>query len=213
MAGAGNALVPDHALLKHKLTLLRDARTDSRLFRDLAEELTLLLAYEATRDLPLRPLEVDTPVARARGYALAKSMPALVPILRAGLWMVGGVSRLLPGAPVGYLGMYRDPKTLEPVEYYCNLPPQLGARTCLVLDPMLATGGSAVAAARSIAARGCNDIKLLCLIAAPEGLARLADAAPNVRVFAAAIDERLNDHGYIVPGLGDAGDRLAGTCD
>ncbi|MCL6449970.1 MAG: uracil phosphoribosyltransferase [Acetobacteraceae bacterium] len=211
MAGADRVRVLDHPLIQHKLALVRDCRTGPKELRELVEELALLMGYEVTRDLRLEEVEVRTPIAAARCRVLAGPKLGVVPILRAGLCMVGGITRLIPWARVGHMGIYRDPATLQPVEYYCKLPPDLSEREVIVVDPMLATGGSAVAAVDAIKKRGGSQIKFMCLIAAPEGVDRLTRAHPDLDIFTAAIDERLNDHGYIVPGLGDAGDRLFGT--
>ena len=197
--------------MQHKLSHLRDKNTGSKEFRELVEEIAMLLTYEATRDLPLEETMVETPVAMAKTYTLAGRKLGIVPILRAGLGMVDGMLSLIPAAKVGHIGLYRDPDTLEPVEYYCKLPADVQERDLVVVDPMLATGGSASAAIGFIKKRGCRSIKLMCLIGAPEGIARIQKDHPDVDIFIAAVDEKLNDHGYIVPGLGDAGDRLFGT--
>src|SRR5579875_3753393 len=193
----GNAA---HPLIQHKLTILRDARTGHKEFRELVEEVAMLLAFEATRTLPGRPVDVHTPLGVARGVTLTGQELAVVPILRAGLAMEAGVLRLIPTAPVGHIGIYRDPATLTPHTYYCKLPPDIGRRQALVVDPMLATGGSAVESISLLKAQAARRVSLLILI-----------ADPDVDIYAAAVDERLDDHGYIVPGLGDAGDRLYGT--
>ncbi|HHT25818.1 MAG TPA: uracil phosphoribosyltransferase [Firmicutes bacterium] len=203
--------VIDHPLIQHKLTFLRDADTGPKEFRELAEEISLLMAYEVTRDLPLTDVEVNTPVGRARCKVIAGKKIGVVPVLRAGLGMVGGILSLIPAAKVGHIGVYRDPETLMPVEYYCKLPPDIAERDLIVVDPMLATGGSASASIRFIKERGGQAIKLMCIVAAPEGIKTVQEAHPDVDIYVAAIDERLNSHGYIVPGLGDAGDRLFGT--
>ena len=207
-------LVVDHPLVAHKLTALRDARTESPTFRRLADELVTLLAYEATRDVRTELVQVNTPVATARGVKIASPKPLVVPILRAGLGMLDGMVRLLPTAEVGFLGMIRDEGTLLASTYATRLPEDLQGRQCFVLDPMLATGGTLVAAVRLLVQRGADDITTICLLAAPEGLARLdkelADVGVPVTVVTAALDDRLNELGYIVPGLGDAGDRLYG---
>ena len=195
-------LVMDHPLIQHKVSLMRDKETGTKEFRELLNEISMLMAYEVTRDLPLREVEIETPICRAL---------AIVPILRAGLGMVDGIMSLVPSAKVGHIGLYRDPNTLEPVEYYCKLPEDCEEREILLVDPMLATGGSASAAIRFLKRRGCKHIKLVCLIAAPEGTSRIQADHPDVNIYVAAMDEKLNDHGYIVPGLGDAGDRLFGT--
>jgi len=203
--------VLDHPLIQHKLSLIRDEETGSKEFRELVEEVSMLMAYEVTRDFPLQEIEVKTPVAVAKSKVLAGRKVGLVPILRAGLGMVDGMLRLIPAAKVGHVGLYRDPETLLPVEYYCKLPPDIAERDLIVIDPMLATGGSAAAAITFLKERGAKNIKLMCLISAPEGIKAVQDAHSDVDIFVAAVDERLNDHGYIVPGLGDAGDRLFGT--
>lgn len=203
--------VLDHPLIQHKLSLIRDERTGSKEFRALVEEVSMLMAYEVTRDFPLQETEVKTPVAIAKSKVIAGRKVGLVPILRAGLGMVDGMLRLIPAAKVGHVGLYRDPETLKPVEYYCKLPPDIAERDLIVIDPMLATGGSAAAAITFLKDRGAKNIKLMCLIAAPEGVQAVQTAHEDVDIFVAAVDERLNDHGYIVPGLGDAGDRLFGT--
>lgn len=207
--------VADHPLVAHKLTTLRDARTDSPTFRRLADELVTLLAYEATREVRVEPVTVTTPVAPAGGVRLASPKPLVVPILRAGLGMLDGMVRLLPTAEVGFLGMVRDEGTLEASTYATRLPENLAGRQCFVLDPMLATGGTLLAAIRLLIERGADDVTAICLLAAPEGLAVVAEAFDGsdvpVTVVTAGVDERLNEHGYIVPGLGDAGDRLYGT--
>ena len=203
--------VIDHPLIQHKLTLIRDIRTGTKDFRELLEEIAMLMAYELTRDLPLEEIEVETPVAKCRARVLAGKKISVVPILRAGLGMVSGVLRLIPAAKVGHIGVYRDPQTLKPVEYYCKLPPDVSEREVIVIDPMLATGGSSVAAIDMLKRGGAKQIKLMCLVAAPEGVEIVNDAHPDVEIYTAAVDECLNDHGYIVPGLGDAGDRIFGT--
>ena len=201
----------DHPLIQHKISLLRDKLTTTKEFRELVNEVALLMAYEVTRSLPLKEIDIETPVAVARTKVLGGKKLALVPILRAGLGMVDGMLQLIPMAKVGHIGLYRDPDTREPVEYYCKLPADCAEREVIVLDPMLATGGSASAAVGFLKARGITSIKFVCLIAAPEGVARLTHDHPDVPIFCAALDEKLNDHAYIVPGLGDAGDRLFGT--
>ena len=203
--------VIDHPLIQHKLTLIRDIRTGTKDFRELLEEIAMLMAYELTRDLPLEEIEVETPVAKCRARVLAGKKISVVPILRAGLGMVSGVLRLIPAAKVGHIDVYRDPQTLKPVEYYCKLPPDVSEREVIVIDPMLATGGSSVAAIDMLKRGGAKQIKLMCLVAAPEGVKIVNDAHPDVEIYTAAVDECLNDHGYIVPGLGDAGDRIFGT--
>lgn len=203
--------VCDHPLIQHKLTYIRDENTTTKDFRELVDEVATLMAYEITRDIPLEKVEVKTPVRVAEGKIISGRMLGLIPILRAGLGMVDGILKLLPAAKVGHVGLYRDPETLQPVEYYVKLPTDVTERELIVIDPMLATGGSANAAIELLKKRGCNQIKLMCLIAAPEGIAAVQQAHPDVDIYVAAIDEFLNDHGYIVPGLGDAGDRLFGT--
>ena len=204
-------IVIDHPLVQHKLSILRDRETGTKEFRELVEELAILLAYEVTRDLPLKETTVETPVATARVKTLAGKKLGVVPILRAGLGMVDGITRLLPAAKVGHIGLYRDPATLRPVDYYCKLPSDISERDIIIVDPMLATGGSAVAAINAIKRHGCRNIKLVCLIAAPEGIEAVRKELDVVDIYLACVDEYLNDHGYIVPGLGDAGDRLFGT--
>ena len=206
----GNLYVMDHPLIQVKVSMLRDKNTSVKDFRELAYEIALLMGYEATKDLELSDYEVETPLAKTTGKYIEKQV-ALVPILRAGLGMVDAMMSIIPAAKVGHVGLYRDPKTLEPVEYYCKLPTDIEKRQVIVLDPMLATGGSAAAAIDFIKKRGAQKIKLACLIAAPEGIKRVMDEHPDIDVHVAAVDEKLNDHGYIVPGLGDAGDRLFGT--
>jgi len=203
--------VLDHPLIQHKLSLIRDEKTGSKEFRELVEEVAMLMAYEVTRDFPLQDVDVKTPVAIAKSKMLAGRKVGLVPILRAGLGMVDGMLRLIPAAKVGHVGLYRDPETLLPVEYYCKLPSDIAERDLIVIDPMLATGGSASAAIQFLKDRGAKNVKLMCLISAPEGIQAVQKAHPDVDIFVAAVDECLNEHGYIVPGLGDAGDRLFGT--
>lgn len=206
-----NVTITNHPLIQHKLSILRDKHTASKEFRALIGEIAMLMCYEATRDLPLKDVRIETPVAPMTTKALAGKKLAFVPILRAGLGMVDGVLSLVPSARVGHIGLYRDPETLQPVEYYCKLPGDIGEREVIVLDPMLATGGSAIDAITQIKKRQPKSIKFMCVIGAPEGLKALTEAHPDVDVFVAALDEKLNDHGYIVPGLGDAGDRIFGT--
>ncbi len=203
--------VAEHPLVQHKLAVLRNVNTPSKEFRRLIQEITELMVYEATRDLPLKEVEVQTPVAVAKCRMLAGRKLAFVPILRAGLGMMDGALELVPSARVGHIGLYRDPETLMPVEYYCKLPGDIEQRDVIVLDPMLATGGSAIDAIAQIKKRNPRSVKFMCIIAAPEGLKALSEAHPDVAVYCAALDERLNDHGYIIPGLGDAGDRIFGT--
>lgn len=206
-----NVFVFDHPLIQHKLALIRDENTGSKEFRELVEELSLLMAYEVTRNLPLEEVEVKTPVGPAKVRMISGKKLGIVPILRAGLGMVNGMLKLIPAAKVGHIGLYRDPDTLQPVEYYCKLPSDVSERELIILDPMLATGGSAAKAVEVLKSKGATNIKLMCLIAAPEGIEAVHKEHPDVEIYTAAIDERLNSHGYIVPGLGDAGDRLFGT--
>jgi uracil phosphoribosyltransferase len=201
----------DHPLIQHKLTYIRDINTGTKQFRELVEEVAMLMAYEATRDLPLEETTIQTPVSKAKTKVLSGKKLGVVPILRAGLGMVDGILSLIPSAKVGHIGLYRDPETLQPVEYYCKLPTDLEERELIAVDPMLATGGSAVAAITFMKQRGAKNIKLMCLIASPEGVETVQKAHPDVDIYVAAVDEKLNDHGYITPGLGDAGDRLYGT--
>ena len=204
-------MILDHPLVQHKVSHLRDKNTGTKEFKELVSELAMLLCYEATRDLPTEEVEIETPVAIAKTRVLSGRKLALVPILRAGLGMVDGMLSLLPAAKVGHIGLYRNEETLEPVEYYCKLPSDIAERDVLVLDPMLATGGSAVDAITQIKKRGAKSIKFLAIIAAPEGLERLHATHPDVDIYVAALDEQLNESGYIIPGLGDAGDRIFGT--
>ena len=201
----------DHPLLQHKLSILRDENTSVKDFREIVSEVATLMCYEATRDLPLKEVEVQTPVAKAVTHQISGKKLAIVPILRAGLGMVDGILTLIPSAKVGHIGLYRDPQTLEPVEYYCKMPSDIAERDVIVLDPMLATGGSASAAIQFIKNYEVKHIKLMNIIAAPEGVERVRKDHPDVAIYCAALDEKLNDHGYIVPGLGDAGDRIFGT--
>ncbi|MBQ5584341.1 MAG: uracil phosphoribosyltransferase [Ruminiclostridium sp.] len=201
----------DHPLLQHKLTILRDENTSVTEFRQIVSEIATLMCYEATRDLPLEDVEVQTPVAKAVVKRIAGKKLAIVPILRAGLGMVDGILTLIPGAKVGHIGLFRDPDTLEPVKYYCKMPSDIAERDVIILDPMLATGGSASAAIDFMKEYGVKNIKLMNILAAPEGIQRIRDDHPDVPIYVAACDEKLNDHGYIVPGLGDAGDRIFGT--
>ncbi len=201
----------DHPLIQHKLSILRDKRTGSKEFRALISEIAMLMCYEATRDLETKEVEIETPVAKAKVRKLSGKKLAVVPILRAGLGMVDGVTAMIPSARVGHIGLYRDPETLQPVEYYCKLPHDIEERDVIVVDPMCATGGSAIDAITQIKKRGPKNIKFMCTIAAPEGLKALSEAHPDVDIFCAALDDHLNENGYIVPGLGDAGDRIFGT--
>ncbi|MEO3947210.1 uracil phosphoribosyltransferase [Gorillibacterium sp. CAU 1737] len=207
----GQVVVCDHPLIQHKLTYIRDENTTTKDFRELVDEVATLMAYEITRSIPLETVTVKTPVATTESKIISGRMLGLIPILRAGLGMVDGVLKLLPAAKVGHIGLYRDPETLQPVEYYTKLPTDVTERELIVIDPMLATGGSAIAAIDVLKRLGCTQIKLMCLIAAPEGVKAIEEAHPDVDVYVAAIDDHLNDHGYIIPGLGDAGDRLFGT--
>lgn len=203
--------VCDHPLIQHKLTYIRDKNTTTKDFRELVDEVATLMAYEITREIPLERVEVETPVQLAECQIISGRMLGLIPILRAGLGMVDGILKLLPAAKVGHVGLYRDPDSLQPVEYYVKLPTDVQERELIVIDPMLATGGSANAAIDVLKKRDCSQIKLMCLIAAPEGIRAVQEAHPDVDIYVAAVDEYLNEHGYIVPGLGDAGDRLFGT--
>lgn len=203
--------VMDHPLIQHKVGVLRKTETGSKEFRELTNEIAMLMCYEATRNLPLRDEVIQTPVAEATVKQIAGKTLGIIPILRAGLGMVDGMLSLVPTAKVGHVGLYRDPDTLNPVEYYCKLPYDAAERDIFVLDPMLATGGSAAAAIQFIKDKGVSRIHFMCLIAAPEGVKKLQEAHPDVPIYIAALDEKLNDHGYIIPGLGDAGDRLFGT--
>ena len=200
-----------HPLIQHKLTILRDKDTGVKIFREVVGEIAMLMCYEATRGLPLEDIEVITPVAAAKSKSVAGKKLALVPILRAGLGMVDGMLNLIPSAKVAHIGLYRDPETLEPVEYYCKLPPDILERDCFVLDPMLATGGTAAAAVKYLKEEGARSVKLLTIISSTTGVEKMKRDHPDVEVFTCAIDGHLNDHGYIVPGLGDAGDRIFGT--
>ena len=204
-------MIVDHPLLQHKISLLRNKQTGTKEFRDLVSEIATLLCYEATRDLPLEEVEIETPITMARTKVLAGRKLALVPLLRAGMGMLDGMLSLIPAAKVGFIGLYRDETTLKPVEYFCKLPADIAERDVLVLDPMLATGGSACDAITQIKKRGVKNIKFIGIIGAPEGLKRLQELHPDVDIYMAALDERLNENGYIVPGLGDAGDRIFGT--
>ena len=201
----------DHPLIQHKVSMMRMTTTSTKDFRALAEEISLLMAYEVTRNLPLKEEEIETPICKTKAKFVAGRSIGVVPILRAGLGMVDGILTLVPNAKVGHIGLYRDPRTHKPVEYYCKLPIDAEERTLIVVDPMLATGGSAVAAIQFLKDRGCKDIKLMNLIAAPEGVEAVQKAHPDVDIYVASLDERLNENAYIVPGLGDAGDRLFGT--
>ena len=204
-------IVTDHPLIQHKLTLMRDKNTGSKDFRELLTEITMLMGYEITRELPLEDIEIETPVVKTTAKVIAGKKLGIVPILRAGLGMVDGLVNLIPAAKVGHVGLYRDPETLQPVEYYCKLPQDIAEREMIIVDPMLATGGSAVAAIDVLKRDGAKVIKLVNLVASPEGIEEVHKYHPDVDIYVANIDEKLNDHGYIVPGLGDAGDRLFGT--
>ena len=203
--------VMDHPLITHKLSIMRNKKTGSKDFRELLEEIGLLMGYEITRDLPLKDVVIETPVTKMTAKMIAGKKLAIGPILRAGLGMTDGLLRLVPVAKVGHIGMYRDPETHLPVEYYCKLPEDIEDRIVILVDPMLATGGSACDAVRKLKEYGCKNIRMMCLVAAPEGVAKMQEECPDVDIYAAALDERLNDHAYIIPGLGDAGDRIFGT--
>lgn len=207
----GKVTVTEHPLIQHKLTLLREASTSSKDFRQLLTEITMLMGYELTRNLPIQDKLIETPMGRTVGKEMAGKKPVIVPVLRAGLGMVDGLLNLIPGARVGHIGLYRDPDTLEPVEYYCKLPKEIADREVIVVDPMLATGGSLVAAVNFVKQRGATSVRALCLLAAPEGLEAFQKAHPDVDLYVSCIDEKLDEHAYIVPGLGDAGDRIFGT--
>ena len=206
-----NVTITNHPLIQHKLSIIRDKRTSSKIFREIISEIAMLMCYEATRDLELTEVEIETPVAVAKVKKLSGKKLAIVPILRAGLGMVDGMVALIPSARIGHIGLYRDPETLMPVEYYCKLPSDIEERDVIVVDPMCATGGSAIDAITLIKKRGPKHIKFVCTLAAPEGIKALTEAHPDVDIYCAALDECLNDHGYIIPGLGDAGDRIFGT--
>jgi uracil phosphoribosyltransferase len=203
--------VIDHPLIQHKLTYMRKKETGSKDFRELLDEIAMLMGYEVTRDLPLEDVEIETPLCKMTGKVISGKKLAVVPILRAGLGMVDGLLELVPVAKVGHIGLYRDPETHLPIEYYCKLPMDISERIVIVVDPMLATGGSACDALTKLKERGCTNLRLMCLVAAPEGVAAVQKAHPDVDIYVAAVDEKLNEHAYIVPGLGDAGDRLFGT--
>jgi len=205
-----NVQVMDHPLIQHKVTLMRKKETGSKDFKELLEEITMLMGYEITRDLPLEDIEIETPITKMTGKQLSGKQLGIVPVLRAGLGMVQGLLNLIPTAKVGHVGLYRDPETLKPVQYYCKLP-DVTERDFIIVDPMLATGGSAAAAITLLKEKGIKNIKLMCLVAAPEGVQCINKEHPDVRIYAAALDDKLNEHGYIVPGLGDAGDRIFGT--
>ncbi|WP_430790191.1 uracil phosphoribosyltransferase [Virgibacillus flavescens] len=207
----GKVLVLDHPLIQHKLTYIRDKNTGTKEFRELVDEVAMLMAFEITRDLPLLDKTIDTPVMETSTKVLAGKKIGLIPILRAGLGMLDGMLKLIPAARVGHVGLYRDPETLQPVEYYVKLPSDIEERELIVIDPMLATGGSACDAIEALKKRGAKQIRFMCLIAAPEGVEKLKEEHPDVDIYIAALDEKLDEHAYIIPGLGDAGDRLYGT--
>ncbi len=204
-------VVMDHPLIQHKIGLIRKKETGTKDFRQAIGEIAMLICYEATRDLKLEDVEIETPICKTMAKELRGKKMAIVPILRAGLGMVDGVLQLIPAAKIGHIGLYRDPETLNPVEYYCKLPSDCAEREVFVVDPMLATGGSSVAAIQILKDKGCKNIHFMCIIAAPEGVAKMKECHPDVDMYIGALDEKLNDHGYIVPGLGDAGDRIFGT--
>ncbi|URN96049.1 MAG: uracil phosphoribosyltransferase [Candidatus Pristimantibacillus lignocellulolyticus] len=206
-----NLFICDHPMIQHKLTFIRDKETNTKDFRELIDEVATFMAYEITREIPLQTIKVETPVAITDSKIVSGRMLGLVPILRAGLGMVDGILKLIPSAKVGHIGLARDHETLQPKEYYINLPTDAQDRMLIVIDPMLATGGSAIAAINSLKQRGCEDMKLMCIIAAPEGVKAVQEAHPDVDIYVAALDQGLNEKGYIVPGLGDAGDRIFGT--
>lgn len=206
-----NAHILDHPLIQHKISLMRDKNTGSKEFRELVSEVAALMCYEATRDLPLTEVEIETPMAIAKTKVISGKKLAFVPILRAGLGMVDGILNLLPAAKIGHIGIYRDPETLKPTEYYCKPPVDIAQRDVIVVDPMLATGGSAMDAITLLKEKGATRLKFMCIIAAPEGLGALTKAHPDVEIYCGVLDQRLNEHGYIIPGLGDAGDRIFGT--
>lgn len=206
-----NVFIFDHALIKHKVAILRDKNTGMKEFRELIEEITTIMTYEAMRDVDLVPVQVETPLEVTTQYKVPEESVAIVPILRAGLGMVNGVHRVFPTAKVGHIGMYRDEETLEPQEYYCKLPDGIEEKTVFLVDPMLATGGSVCDALAALKKRGCKKIRFMCIIAAPEGVRKVAEEYPDIPVYVSTLDRQLNEHGYILPGLGDAGDRLFGT--
>ena len=201
----------DHPLITHKLTIMRNKKTGSKDFRELLNEISMLMGYELTRDLPLQDVTIETPITKMNAKMVSGRKLAIVPILRAGLGMVDGIQSLVPVAKVGHIGLYRDPETHQPVEYYCKLPTDIQDRLVILVDPMLATGGSAVDALTMLKAKGCKNIRFMCLVAAPEGVSKVLKAHPDVDIYGAALDDHLNEHAYIVPGLGDAGDRIFGT--
>ena len=206
-----NVTILDHPLIQHKVSMLRDKDTTTKDFRELVTEIAMLMGYEATRDLPLEQVEIETPITKAKVNMLSGKKVGIVPILRAGIGMVDGILRLMPFAKVGHIGLFRNEETLEPVEYYCKFPQDVEERDLIILDPMLATGGSASAAIKLAKKRNVKSIKLMCIIAAPEGIERITKDHPDVHIYCASLDEKLNENGYIVPGLGDAGDRIFGT--
>lgn len=206
-----NVVIMDHPLIQHKIGYIRRVDTGTKDFRQTISEIAMLICYEATRHLPLQKVEIETPICKTAVMELKGKKMAIVPILRAGLGMVDGMLTMIPAAKVGHIGLYRDPETLKPVEYYCKLPADCAEREVFVVDPMLATGGSSVAAIQMLKDKGCKNIHFMCIIAAPEGIRAMHEAHPDVDVYVGALDEKLNDHGYIVPGLGDAGDRIFGT--
>lgn len=206
-----NVQIMDHPLIKHKISYIRQENVGSRDFRAVVGEIAALMCYEATRDLKLQDVKIKTPICETVGQELSGKKMAVVPILRAGIGMVDGILNMIPAAKVGHIGLYRDPETFEPVEYYCKLPADCDEREVFVVDPMLATGGSSIAAIQLLKDKGCKSIRLLCIIAAPEGVKAMQEAHPDVDIYIGAMDQKLNDHGYIVPGLGDAGDRIFGT--
>ena len=203
--------IMDHPLITHKLSIMRNKKTGSKDFRELLDEISMLMGYEITRDLPLEDVTIETPITKMKAKMISGKKLAIVPILRAGLGMVDGLRRLVPVAKVGHIGLYRDPVTHQPVEYYCKLPIDIEGRIVILVDPMLATGGSASDALTMLKKKGCKHIRLMCLVAAPEGVAKVQEDHPDVDIYSAALDDRLNEHAYIVPGLGDAGDRIFGT--
>ncbi|MBS0936026.1 uracil phosphoribosyltransferase [Lactiplantibacillus plantarum] len=207
----GKFEVLDHPLIQHKLTIIREKNCGTKVFREMVNEISTLMAYEVSRDMPLKDIEIETPIAKSTQKTLAGKKVAIVPILRAGLGMVDGFLNMIPAAKVGHVGMYRDEKTLKPVEYFVKLPSDISQRQLFVVDPMLATGGSAIMAMDMLKKRGASNIKFMCLVAAPEGVKALREAHPDIDIYTAALDDHLNEDGYIVPGLGDAGDRLFGT--
>ncbi len=207
----GKFQVIDHPLIQHKLTIIRDKNCGTKVFREVVDEIAMLMAYEISRDMPVEDIEIETPIVKSVQKTLTGKKVAVIPILRAGIGMVDGILELIPAAKVGHIGMYRDEETLEPHEYFIKLPDDIDSRQLLVVDPMLATGGSAIMAIDSLKKRGATNIKFVCLVSAPEGVKALRDAHPDVDIYTAALDDHLNENGYIVPGLGDAGDRLFGT--